>query len=88
MARPTPAFPAGELVIEATGDGPELSDIPVKPFVYVPKVRHEGPTPVEQILGTLSSPRELLSLPDEALEPELGGAFPYVIVPSLVLGEE
>jgi hypothetical protein len=78
-----PALAAGELVIEASGEGPELSDIPAVPFVYAPSPRHTGAHPVEKILDTLVSPRMLLGLPEEALEVELGGAFPYVRDPQL-----
>ena len=79
---------ASELVIEASGEGPELSDIPAVPFVYAPSPRHTDANPVEKILDTLASPRTLLGLPDEALEVELGGEFPYVRDPQVLTDDD
>ena len=75
------ALAAPNLVIEATGDGPDLSDVPAQPYRYFghalePLAGEASPT--EQILRTLTSPRALLGLPDASFDIEAGGAFPYV----------
>ena len=75
------ALAAPDLVIEATGDGPDLSDVPAQPYRYFghalePLAGESSPT--EQILRTLTSPRALLGLPDASFDIEAGGAFPYV----------
>ena len=78
LGAPPPRGKGGaDLVISATGEGPELSDIPSTGFVYEQDPFEGEPSPAAAILDLLGSPREILSLPAQALEVEFGGRVPY-----------
>jgi|GEM_PF-6662195 len=72
----TPKAQRTDFIIEATGEGPELSDVPVEPWRYFPENETPARDAAKALLGTLSDPRQVLGLPEGSLEPAIDGLVP------------